>query len=63
MVANVGIGPEPGDNSANAGDVGDFMKGAGSIPEAPAPASFISDAYMKMVDADPKLKAFANSAK
>ena len=40
--------------------IGDFMKGAGSIPEAPAPASFISDTYMKMVDSDPKLKAFAN---
>ena len=40
--------------------IGDFMKGAGSIPEAPAPASFISDAYMKMVDGDPQLKAFAN---
>ena len=39
--------------------IGDFMKAAGSIPEAPAPASFITDAYMKMVDADPKLKAFA----
>ena len=40
--------------------IGDFMKAAGSIPEAPAPASFISDTYMRMVDSDPKLKAFAN---
>jgi ABC-type nitrate/sulfonate/bicarbonate transport system substrate-binding protein len=40
--------------------IGAFMKAAGSVPEAPAPASFISDAYLKMVDADPKLKAFAN---
>jgi len=40
--------------------IGDFMKSAGSIPEAPAPASFISDAYMKLVDGDPQLKAFAN---
>ena len=42
------------------GKIGAFMKGAGSVPEAPAPASFISDAYLKLVDADPKLKAFAN---
>jgi NitT/TauT family transport system substrate-binding protein len=42
------------------GKIGDFMKAAGSVPEAPAPATFISDTYMKMVDADAKLKAFAN---
>ena len=42
--------------------IGEFMKAAGSIPEAPAPSGFISDAYMKMVDSDPKLKAFANRA-
>jgi ABC-type nitrate/sulfonate/bicarbonate transport system substrate-binding protein len=40
--------------------IGAFMKASGSVPEAPAPASFISDSYMKMVAADPKLKAFAN---
>ena len=40
--------------------IGAFMKASGSVPEAPAPASFISDTYLKMVDADPKLKAFAN---
>lgn len=42
--------------------IGAFMKGAGSIPEAPAPASFINDSYMKMVDADAKMKAFANQS-
>ncbi|HUL95662.1 MAG TPA: ABC transporter substrate-binding protein [Usitatibacter sp.] len=41
--------------------IGDFMKAAGSIPEAPAPASFITDAYMKRVEADPKLKAVAGN--
>jgi sulfonate transport system substrate-binding protein len=41
------------------GKIGEFMKAAGSVPEAPAPSSFINDSYMKMVDADPKLKAFA----
>jgi len=40
--------------------IGDFMKGAGSIPEVPAAKSYISDDFMKMVDSDPKLKAFAN---
>jgi ABC-type nitrate/sulfonate/bicarbonate transport system substrate-binding protein len=40
--------------------IGDFMKGAGSIPDVPAAKSFISDDYMKMVESDPKLKAFAS---
>ena len=40
--------------------IGAFMKASGSVPEAPAPSTFITDAYLKMVDADPKLKAFAN---
>lgn len=40
--------------------IGDFMKANGTFPEAPQPASFITDEYLKMVDRDPKLKAFAN---
>ena len=40
--------------------IGDFMTGAGSIPEVPAAKSYISDEFMRMVDSDPKLKAFAN---
>ncbi len=36
------------------------MKGAGSIPDVPAAKSYITDEYMKMVESDPKLKAFAN---
>lgn len=40
--------------------IGAFMKASGSVPEAPAPSSFITDAYLKMVDSDAKLKAFAN---
>ncbi|HYY60221.1 MAG TPA: ABC transporter substrate-binding protein [Burkholderiales bacterium] len=40
--------------------IGDFMKANGTFPEAPKPASFITDEYLKMVDRDPKLKAFAN---
>jgi ABC-type nitrate/sulfonate/bicarbonate transport system substrate-binding protein len=45
------------------GRIGAFMKAAGSVPEAPVPSSFISDAYLKMVDADPKLKAFAGNTR
>jgi NitT/TauT family transport system substrate-binding protein len=40
--------------------IGDFMKAAGSIPDVPAAKSYITDEYMKMVESDPKLKAFAN---
>jgi NitT/TauT family transport system substrate-binding protein len=42
--------------------IGDFMKGAGTLPEVPAASRYVTDEYMKMVDADPKLKAFANKA-
>jgi hypothetical protein len=36
------------------------MKAGGTIPNPPDAKSFISDQYLKMVDADPKLKQFAN---
>ena len=42
------------------GRIAEFMKGAGSIPDAPATRSFITDEYMKLVAADPKLAEFAN---
>jgi sulfonate transport system substrate-binding protein len=42
--------------------IGAFMQANGTFPEAPAASKFITDEYMKMVDADPKLKAFANRA-
>lgn len=42
--------------------IGEFMKGTGTLPEVPAASRYISDDYMKMVDRDPKLKAFANKA-
>jgi hypothetical protein len=38
------------------------MKSSGSIAEAPATSAYITDEYMRMVDRDPKLKAFANSS-
>ncbi len=37
-----------------------FMKGKGSIQETPSPKQFITDEYMRMVDKNPELKAFAN---
>jgi hypothetical protein len=40
--------------------IGEFMKGAGTLPDVPGASLYITDEYMKMVDADPKLKAFAN---
>jgi NitT/TauT family transport system substrate-binding protein len=40
--------------------IAEFMKAAGSIQEPPAAKSFITDEYMKMVNADPKLREFAN---
>jgi len=43
--------------------IGDFMKGSGSIQEAPATNAFITDEYLKMVANDPKLAEFANRSK
>jgi NitT/TauT family transport system substrate-binding protein len=40
--------------------IGAFMQANGTFPEAPAASRFITDEYLKMVDADPKLKEFAN---
>jgi NitT/TauT family transport system substrate-binding protein len=42
--------------------IGDFMKAAGTLPETPAVGSYVTDQYMKLVEADPKLKEFANRA-
>ena len=33
-----------------------------TLPEAPVATNYVTDQYMKMVDADPKLKEFANRA-
>ena len=39
-----------------------FMRGTGAIQSVPPSGEFITDAYMKRVQADPKLREFANSA-
>lgn len=42
--------------------IGAFMKANGTFAEAPVASQFVTDEYLRMVDADPKLKAFANRA-
>ena len=42
------------------GAIGEFMRGTGAIPTVPASADYITDAYMKRVAADPKLREFAS---
>lgn len=42
--------------------IGAFMQANGTFPQAPDPEKFITDKYIRMIDADPKLKAFANRA-
>lgn len=44
-------------------NMGEFMKGTGAIPAVPAASEYITDAFMKRVAADPKLRAFANNTK
>jgi NitT/TauT family transport system substrate-binding protein len=43
--------------------IGEFMRGTGAVPAAPAPADFVTDAFMKRVAADPKLREFAGRTK
>ena len=40
--------------------IGEFMKGSGAIQAVPAPGDFVTDAFMRRVAADPKLRDFAN---
>lgn len=42
------------------GQIAVFMRSTGAIQTVPQPADFITDAYMKRVQADPKLREFAN---
>jgi NitT/TauT family transport system substrate-binding protein len=39
--------------------ISDFMKASGTLPKRRS-RNYVTDQYMKMVDADPKLKEFAN---
>lgn len=40
--------------------IGEFMRGTGAIPTVPAAGDYITDAFMKRVAADPKLREFAS---
>jgi NitT/TauT family transport system substrate-binding protein len=42
--------------------ISEFLKASGTIPEVPKTSSYVTDRFMRMVDQDPKLKAFANRA-
>lgn len=44
------------------GQIAIFMRGTGAIQTVPQPSEFITDAYMKRVQADPKLREFANKS-
>ncbi len=41
------------------GNIGDFMKSTGTIPENPDPKTYIDDSFMKRIAADAVLKAMA----
>lgn len=45
------------------GQISTFMRGTGAINTVPLSSEYITDAYMKRVNADPKLREFANRAK
>ncbi len=58
---NRGAGASKADGAMNA--IAAFMKEVGSLraDEAlPDPKTYVTDQYLKLIDADPKLKAFAN---
>ena len=40
--------------------IGEFIKSTGAIPEVPAAKDYITDEFIKMINADPKLREFAN---
>ena len=44
------------------GEIATFMRGTGAIQTVPKSGDYITDAYMKRVQADPKLREFATKA-
>ena len=44
------------------GQIAVFMRGSGAIQSVPPSADYVTDVYMKRVQADPKLREFANRA-
>lgn len=57
---------EGGDNASKLdtwmNDIGSFLEQVHSIKKAPAAASYVTNKYMKLVESDPKLRAFAESS-
>jgi ABC-type nitrate/sulfonate/bicarbonate transport system substrate-binding protein len=45
------------------GELSNFMKETGAVQEVPKVSDFVTDEFLKLVNADPKLREFANSAK
>jgi ABC-type nitrate/sulfonate/bicarbonate transport system substrate-binding protein len=45
------------------GQIGIFMRGTGAVQSIPQPTDFITDSFMKRVQADAKLREFATNAK
>jgi ABC-type nitrate/sulfonate/bicarbonate transport system substrate-binding protein len=45
------------------GQIGIFMRGTGAVQSIPQPTDFITDSFMKRVQADAKLREFANNTK
>ena len=45
------------------GEISTFMRGTGAINTVPHGSEYITDAYMKRVNVDPKLREFANRTK
>lgn len=43
-------------------EIASFMRGTGAIQSVPQPSEFVTDAFMKRVQADPKLRDFANKS-
>lgn len=43
-------------------EIATFMRGTGAIQSVPTAADYVTDVYMKRVQADPKLREFANKA-
>lgn len=41
-------------------EIAKFMKSKGTLQQVPAASSYLTDKYMKLVNSNPKLKAFAN---
>jgi ABC-type nitrate/sulfonate/bicarbonate transport system substrate-binding protein len=51
-------GPSPADGWFT--KIGEFMQASGSIPDVPTASSYMTDEFMKMVEADAKLRGFAD---